>query len=546
MKANFVKHLRWLWNNIEAILFFLFFTTFAFNIRKVFLTKYSFLGGEFNEYMTPSFSWADLLIILLIIIYITKYLIRQYRNGYSSSLSQEHNVSIKSSSSLLVSRTSSFINTIFIRPCQSIIRYTKSARRETILLILFLGWMAISIIWTPAKEIALYRVLSILEVAILALLALNFARQNRHGHYLIQSALVFCGTIQALIAVSQFVLNRSLGIRFFGESILGPNLPGVAKFAIDGAKHIRAYGTFPHPNILGGFLLVPIIILSSWLMSRLRKNEDQPMFSRETIIDKIPTPVLVAILAFLLVGLFITLSRSAILALVFFGLIFGWQKWKSLNWLWRTSWLVTLALTLFLGSYLVSHFQLNFLFSDQSLQERNLYLNVARETIAIHPVVGVGIGQFVSQEYSSHPNLPGWQYQPVHNIYLLIASELGIVGLVLFLMFLLTSLYNCCEKCIISDRNKSVLRLTSYHRTLHCADSGINTGNSSEQSVLTPQTSVWGTGLTDSHLCFIIISFLFISFFDHYLWDLKAGMIIFAIPFILLLGSLSNTKYTSV
>ncbi|OGI42453.1 MAG: hypothetical protein A2593_01520 [Candidatus Moranbacteria bacterium RIFOXYD1_FULL_44_9] len=39
--------------------------------------------------------------------------------------------------------------------------------------------------------------------------------------------------------------------------------------------------------------------------------------------------------------------------------------------------------------------------------------------------------------------------------------------------------------------------------------------------------------LTNYPYCIIILCYLFISFFDHYFWDIKPGIIIFAIPFIL-------------
>jgi len=159
------------------------------------------------------------------------------------------------------------------------------------------------------------------------------------------------------------------------------------------------------------------------------------------------------------------------------------------------------------GSIYVSRNINIFLFSTQSIEERNQYLDVSRETISSHPVLGIGLGQFVFQETIAHPNWPGWQYQPVHNIYLLITSELGIIGLILFLTFLLTLLTNCFIKRI--TRNKPVLRLT------------------------------------DLYICFIIISFLFISFFDNYFWDIKPGMIIFAIPFILYAANHLDTEKNS-
>jgi len=478
MESNFVKHLKWLWNNTEAILFFIFFATFTFNIRKVFLTPYSYLNREFNEYLTISFSWADLLIILLMLIYTIKYIISQYKGYSSSTFLLKNKISDKSSIALLKLNVS----------------------RETFLLLLFIGWVVISIFWSPLKEIALFRALSVIEVAILAFLAFNFALQNRARPLLIETALIFGGTIQVLIAVSQFIINKSLGVKFLGESILGHNLPGVAKFTIDGVKHIRPYGTFPHPNILAGFLLAPIMILFGLIAERLQKNRSRLTVSHETIVGRFSTPILVILLIFLFFGLFITFSRSALIAIALGGLIFWWQKLKLLSWRLKRLLLTSLILLLFLGGYFVSQTKLNFIFSEQSLEERNIYLNVSHETIASHPVSGLGMGQFVSREFFLHPDLPGWQYQPVHNVYLLIASELGIIGLALFLLFILTTSIKYC--------------FINYLSNL----------------------------LTKKPYCIIILSFFIISFFDHYFWDIKQGMIIFTIPFILHVASRQDAR----
>ena len=79
--------ISWLWQNAERILIIVFFATFTFNIRKVFLTPYSFLNGGFNEYTTISLSWADALMIAVILIYTIKYIyksifIRDLAIGY--------------------------------------------------------------------------------------------------------------------------------------------------------------------------------------------------------------------------------------------------------------------------------------------------------------------------------------------------------------------------------------------------------------------------------------------------------------------------------
>ena len=94
-------------------------------------------------------------------------------------------------------------------------------------------------------------------------------------------------------------------------------------------------------------------------------------------------------------------------------------------------------------------------------------------------------------------SIPAWKtgnIQPVHNAYLLIISELGIVGFVIFLLFLISLFF----------RKKSMEK---------------REGN---------------LYLTYNVLYVILLSFLMISFFDHYFWDIKQGMIIFVLPLIIL------------
>jgi O-antigen ligase len=136
---------------------------------------------------------------------------------------------------------------------------------------------------------------------------------------------------------------------------------------------------------------------------------------------------------------------------------------------------------------LTVHLDLNSIFI-QSLEERMLYLNVSRGTILANPIAGVGQGQFVidMQKFAPKP-LESWQFQPVHNVYLIIWSELGIIGLALFLLFV----YNMFH--VEQRDNKNVPRGT-----------------------LMEQASF-------KYLQAVLIGFLFLMFWDHYSWDIQQG-----------------------
>ena len=64
--------------------------------------------------------------------------------------------------------------------------------------------------------------------------------------------------IQGLIGVAQFKRGSSLGIYFLGESNIVSGMMGSSFVELSGQVFLRAYGTFPHPNVLGGFLLLAI------------------------------------------------------------------------------------------------------------------------------------------------------------------------------------------------------------------------------------------------------------------------------------------------
>ncbi|MDD3487222.1 MAG: O-antigen ligase family protein [Candidatus Moranbacteria bacterium] len=508
------QKLTWLWNNVEKLLIILFFTTFTLNIRKVFLTKYSFLNGGFNEYLTPSFTWADLLILLTIFIYIIKYLYCQFRAYYEIITVSEYKFSIKS----------------ILNP--------KSITHATIFLFLFFLWAGSSIFWAKFPLISWHRFATWLELLFFSVIAYKLFHEKRWQQYLLL-ALIANGLFQSALAIIQFLANSSIGLHFLGESLLGPNINGVAKIIILHMKHIRAYGTLPHSNILSGFLIIPQVLATNLVLVRLfslygRKTRGI-IVSHETLSDKIPTRLAVNIWIILTLGLLVTFSRSAILSdliamiiLVlwnmkrfhaisstptnqstnnrpsFFPSLFHSFSGVAEN-LSRTAekqkYCFSRRVAIFSALALViALFTLTFvaktyttLFSEQSLAERKQYSAVSCEIISHHPLVGIGLGQFVFREHLKYPHLPSWQYQPVHNIYLLIASELGTIGVSLALVSLITYLGHTWRE---AKEKGSILTIFKYY--------------------------------------VITISFLVISFFDHYFWDIKIGTIIFIAPILFL------------
>jgi len=260
--------------------------------------------------------------------------------------------------------------------------------------------------------------------------------------------IMIIGAVNALLAFIQISAQRSLGLFWLKESIISPNIPGVAKIIINHTNFIRAYGFMPHPNIFGGFLLFSIII--TLLYKKLfhveqferKSSKEKPASAiiseskmsltsvmRQITIVPRGTIIINTVVFLQTIALLLTVSKSAIIGLALALLFINVPR--------RTLMKISLAIIGITMIMFTFKFDLHSLFI-KSLEERGLYLNVSRGTISTHPILGVGMGEFIDNFYKTISNLPNWQYQPVHNVFLLAYSELGIFGFILLTLFLIS------------------------------------------------------------------------------------------------------------
>jgi O-antigen ligase len=77
---------------------------------------------------------------------------------------------------------------------------------------------------------------------------------------------------------------------------------------------------------------------------------------------------------------------------------------------------------------------------------------IAFNMISAHPIIGIGLNTFVEQmRVFDTTGFSDSFPQPVHNVYLLIAAETGLVGLGLFLILLLMIFRECLRSTQVSD-----------------------------------------------------------------------------------------------
>lgn len=221
---------------------------------------------------------------------------------------------------------------------------------------------------------------------------------------------VFIGVISfiAFIGIFQYLFQESLGLRFLGEPLISSDKLGVAKVGLNEGNFLRVYGTFPHPNIFAGYLSFAIFFIIYCF------KDAKPLFTMLLIVC--------------LIALVLTFSRSALLAL-FMG-VFLYYAVSNMKITLKN---IVLFMVLFLFFLVV--FDLysvlidRLLMGDQnSLSERSLQYSASKEMF-FDNVFGVGLGNFtLAMQNYINVKLQPWLIQPVHNIFLLVFNEIGILG----------------------------------------------------------------------------------------------------------------------
>ncbi len=236
----------------------------------------------------------------------------------------------------------------------------------------------------------------------------------------------------------------------------------------------RAHGTFPHPNIFGGFLFVSLLLTQYLFLNHSSPQsqsfrtgsrrdsyrqvslvyEESPLWRKEFFNEK--KKLLAVALFFQIFTLVLTFSRAALLA-YFMGsaLLFFYSRkseWKPLA---KVIGLSLVFSALFLLPALqdrggIFNYNATVQSSDQG---RVLFHEIAFNMIREHPLFGVGFNHFLVRMQEFAPTvLAGDQFFPVHNIYLLIASEEGIIGLLLFSLFLASILFRVFKSEMTLER----------------------------------------------------------------------------------------------
>lgn len=283
-------------------------------------------------------------------------------------------------------------------------------RKITLPFLALVGLAILSIPWSISPKVAAYSFFRWLIALFLylALLQTRFPIER--------TVAIFLGglSIHALIGALQVLHQGPLGLPGELIPVWDPNR--VASIHVGNQWSLRAYGLTFHPNVLGGFMVVGLILG----LPMLRRTWTIPFWM------------------LLWMGLFLSFSRSAwlatalVLPLVAGGLI--WQR-REMRRPFLIAFILAIVILITFGLLQFDQVQtrLSLITSDSeraSWTARGELIATALHAITTRPWTGLGAGNFpLAASMANIQEVP----HPVHNIPLLLAAEIGILGGIVWL-----------------------------------------------------------------------------------------------------------------
>ena len=373
----------------------------------------------------------------------------------------------------------------------------------------------LTIFWAQDSWLVLFKFVTLLEGFMFFWLIISARVKFRKLAW----AIVLSGLAQAGLGIWQFLGQEIVGNKWLGMATQIPMDGGVSVVGTVLRRWLRAYGSLPHPNILGGWLVVGLVLCvglyeDAYRRLRVMWSEERNMKREKRKRDGFLILNIVILLCCYIVtlfGLLCTFSRGAwvamTIAILLYCFIAFFGKYKIRR--------VVAVKLLIVGLLIVAVF--GFTFSEpflarvtgegrlenKSIEERINGYKEAREILDQNWLGGVGLGNYTLYMYnrdveqkntgsfdsSLHSSLRistlFRDYQPVHNLWLLVWAELGVFGLLFFAAITLS---------IINYQLSIIRKIKDNSWTLI--------------SLMT------------------LLTVIILSFFDHYFWSLYFGVMV--------------------
>jgi len=278
-----------------------------------------------------------------------------------------------------------------------------------------IGFGLLSMVKSSNISLSIFEIIQLTKVYLLFFYIANNIKTERDLRYLVLILFITL-FLEASLGLFQYFSGRS-----FDLAVLGG---GKEKFAMTLATKstLRVPGTFGTSNAFGSYLIMLLpLLLSVFFFATKRTHKflyiSLLILGAILLILTLSRGAWVGFTASVAVILFLTYAKSGSkLKTIFVGGFF----------------LITVAILIFTFSETIL---LRFYADDHgSAMSRIAMMRTAFEMIKANPFLGVGINNYCQVMANYDPTgLASVYLQPVHNVYLQIAAEIGIFGLCVFL-----------------------------------------------------------------------------------------------------------------
>lgn len=405
---------------------FLFFI-FLFPLQTVYLLREPMIGGEKWQYGTLGIYATDILLVLILGWYGVRYFVcRRSRQGTGGRKHQLVRLTGTQKQLFLMPFASEQIaKKKFVFTFQYSLDHF--LLKSSTWFFGFILWAGLSILWAPDRVLAGYFFVKLLLAAGVFFLSRSFGKRETG---LIITVLFTGAVLVSVLGIGQFLSQSTFTSLWLGMSGQEAWQAGTSVLKNESGRWLRAYGTFPHPNMLGGYLGVVLVLGIGYLTQSALSIKKRLLFEGGGIV--------------VLLGLILTFSRTAWLGIVFGIVLVGFCAWRENEFRIRRRFLeagFVLGLTGLVFGFILQEqvfprFDTATIGREGSVSARVISFQDTWTLIRQHPFIGTGAGNSTAQLMKENPDRPIWGIQPAHNILLLIWSELGLIGLLLSVGFM--------------------------------------------------------------------------------------------------------------
>ncbi len=350
-----------------------------------------FLNGVQNEYGTLSFYGTEILLWLIVILFV----VNTFLNKEFLSLIKKRNLSFSSATRLGI-------------------------------LLLVIVWLGLILFYSGNYEVVWQFYNRLIGVVAFGIILFIQVAKNSLSKTQAIIALWLSGVVQGGLGAWQFFTQGIPANKWLGLSETFPSSLGVNVIETEGERWLRAYGSLGGPNPLGIYLAT-ILIIGLILYYFYRHSKVRLLILLGNLV--------------IFTGLFSTFSRGAWVACVLGGAIFALVLLVS-NKIEITARAEKVCLLCRLViPFLMLFVILNFLFSplvqtrvtgvgrleEKSLSQRVDQIKDWKTIFVSHWLVGVGPGSYTRVLTEEGIRVNTGYNLPVHNSYLLILAEMGVV-----------------------------------------------------------------------------------------------------------------------